>query len=169
MTRSLPDAPAAEGDLPDDTAKRLLSLDNSMNSGQNVRRNCRWMKDDRRCVNPYYNPSERCFSCLIFEAIQHKSRKSRGLCLSPRRQDRKGEQQCDPVFLAFFASWRENWFWLRPEAAMGNPCLNHSVAGELKVSGVRYLCSAWSRDSLLEESLSPLSWLLIAGNTLPAP
>ncbi len=45
MTRSLPAAPAGGGDLPYDTAGRLLSLDNSTNSGQKVCRNCRLMKD----------------------------------------------------------------------------------------------------------------------------
>ncbi len=45
MTRSLPVAPAVGVDLPDDAAGRLLSLDNSTNSGQNAYWNCRLMKD----------------------------------------------------------------------------------------------------------------------------
>ena len=50
----------------------------------------------------YYNPSGRCFSCLIFEATQHKGRKPKDLCLAQRRQDRKGEHT------AVLSSWRSS-------------------------------------------------------------
>jgi hypothetical protein len=43
--------------------------------------------------------------------------------LKRKRRADPGSAPRDPVFLAFFASWRENWFWLRPEAAMCPLCL----------------------------------------------
>jgi len=70
----------------------------------------------------YYNPTERRFPCSIFGSAQHKSWTLTDLCLAPRRQGRQGEQHCHLVFLAIFASWRENRFWLRPKAALGDSC-----------------------------------------------
>jgi hypothetical protein len=54
--------------------------------------------------SPYYYFSESRSRAKILEAARCKSRKPKELCLAPRRQDRKGEQHCHPVFLAFFAS-----------------------------------------------------------------
>jgi len=70
----------------------------------------------------YYNPTERRFPCSIFGSAQHKSWTLTDLCLAPRRQGRQGEQHCHLVFLAIFASLRENRFWLRPKAALGDSC-----------------------------------------------
>ncbi len=70
----------------------------------------------------YYYLSESCFPAQISGGAWHKSWKPPELCLAPRRQGRQGEQPCHRVLLAVLASWRENRFWLRPKAALGDSC-----------------------------------------------
>jgi len=72
-----------------------------------------------RCPASYSHLSESCSLAKIFETTEHKSRTLAELRLAQRRQDRKGRMCHSGLSLAFFASWRENRFWLRPEAALG--------------------------------------------------
>jgi len=82
----------------------------------------------RSCLSSKPKPSlysylfKSCFLAEISGCTQRKSLKNRGLYLAKTpRSPRAGRRRL--VFLALFASWREDRLWLRPKAALGSLCL----------------------------------------------